>query len=557
MQFRLPGRTTGVLSSGVVPYPNDPMIPKGKFFKPKGLDQNEGVPFMMTSKANTYKIDTRPFMMIASPWNVDEHPRDHNGLRIRDYRVSCIATKKHYSKKAYHRWRAIRLLRTAASLVLPDKGLKRCDYLLFAHPEMRKMDRDELFLAVDKAIVDMEAVVKRDWEAHGRKKRPLMFAGWSRASYLSTLDDELSHQLSQGKQVASTRPKKVKILRVKLDEEKRIDCVADIIQDFGSFNNAVSTVGPRLRLYSTKWRANSGSSSSSSTIGGSATTVNGAGATDSKPVRLDPTIPGQTLSFFQKIKAFISFYKGGLKELWSNNKAAAGIQERLRNGEYVSREEFQIQRRNPGDKRRLIPFGFLVVMIPELIPLTIWLFPGFCPSTCITFGQIKGMAKKHDATKQRLYGQALARIESLGLDASSFGAYEKLHNAVQTGAADIFTLESLNANDLQLICQFMNIGKKGLFTSTESLRAKLASHMEYIKYDDRLLANEQLVGQLGLTELHRACQERGIPTADYPESLLRSSLESWTKLTQSKGASLGMLPIVWSRLVLFNKQVKL
>ncbi|KAI8323460.1 hypothetical protein GQ54DRAFT_111542 [Martensiomyces pterosporus] len=234
MQFRLPGRTTGILSSGVVPYPNDPMVPKGKYFKPKGLDQNEGVPFMMTNRSHTYRIDVKPFLMIASPWNADEHPRDHNGLRFRDYRVACLATKKHYSKKAYHRWRAIRLLRTAASLVLPDKGLKRCDYLLFAHPEMRKMDRDELFLAVDKAIVDMEYAIKKDWSLHGRKQRPLMYAGSGMANE-STLDhkkaQQQQQQKSQSQPGSNAKAKKVKILRVKLDEAKRIECAGDIIED--------------------------------------------------------------------------------------------------------------------------------------------------------------------------------------------------------------------------------------------------------------------------------------------------------------------------------------
>ncbi|KAI8323461.1 hypothetical protein GQ54DRAFT_296763 [Martensiomyces pterosporus] len=315
----------------------------------------------------------------------------------------------------------------------------------------------------------------------------------------------------------------------------------------GSAINAVSVVGPRLRLYSTRQGSNSGSSS------GSATAVAPA---DSKPIRADPTVPGQSLTFYQKIKGFISFYKGGLKELVSNTKAASGIRSRMSNGEAVSREEFQIQHRTPGDKLRLIPFGFLVVIIPELIPLTIWLFPGVCPSTCVTFGQMTKMAKKQDATRQKLYPEIISRIESLGIKADDFSDSTKLGKFAQS-SMDIFSLEKLDARDLQLICQFMNIGKKGMLTSTESLRGKLGTYLDYIKQDDQLLVKEQLVGQLGLAELHRACQERGIPTANYPEARLRSSLDSWTRLTQTKGKALGMLPIVWSRLALFTKQVKI
>ncbi|KAJ2745841.1 hypothetical protein GGI20_001842 [Coemansia sp. BCRC 34301] len=170
MQLRLPGRTTGSLSTGVVPYANDPMVPSCKYFKPRGLDSVHGLRFMLQNEHN-YRVSTKGFTLVASPWNEDEHPRDHNGLRIRDYRVACMATKKGYSKKAYHRWRAMRLLRTAASLILPDKGLKRCDYLLIARAPMRFMDRDGLFLDVEHAIVTAETRTKAMWARNGRRQR--------------------------------------------------------------------------------------------------------------------------------------------------------------------------------------------------------------------------------------------------------------------------------------------------------------------------------------------------------------------------------------------------
>ncbi|KAJ2669391.1 hypothetical protein GGI25_006162 [Coemansia spiralis] len=171
IQFKLPGRTTGVLSSGVVPYPNDPMIPQGKYFKPKGLDKITEIPTMLKNKTLVYRLQTKGFMLIASPWNMDEHPRDHNGLRIRDYRVTAIASKKQYSKKAHPRWQIMRMIRTAAAMILPDKGMKRCDYLFIAFAEMRKMSRDEIFLMIEKAFVDVEAKIKRDWAKNGRRAR--------------------------------------------------------------------------------------------------------------------------------------------------------------------------------------------------------------------------------------------------------------------------------------------------------------------------------------------------------------------------------------------------
>lgn len=144
------------------------MIPKDKYFKPKGLDGTAMIPFMFSKHYKKHTIDTDAFRLIASPWGPQEHPRDHNGLRYRDYRVACMATKKGYSKKAYHRWRAMRILRTAAMYVLPDKGCKRCDYLFLARAPMRFMDRDLVFLKIEKALVQMESKIARSGNARAR-----------------------------------------------------------------------------------------------------------------------------------------------------------------------------------------------------------------------------------------------------------------------------------------------------------------------------------------------------------------------------------------------------
>ncbi|KAJ1884710.1 hypothetical protein LPJ81_007038 [Coemansia sp. IMI 209127] len=213
IQFRLPGRTTGVLSAGVVPYPNDPMIPRGKYFKPKGLDKTKDLAPITFNKTTVHKVHTKAFMLVASPWNIDEHPRDHNGLRFRDYRVAAIASKKRYSKKAYPRWQATRMLRLAAALVLPDKGLKRCDYVFVALEKMREMSRDQVYSLVEKALVDVERKIAREWIRKGRGERSLPSYSHSPARQTNSKDD--------------------KILDVTFDDDHRqpIRFVSDIIED--------------------------------------------------------------------------------------------------------------------------------------------------------------------------------------------------------------------------------------------------------------------------------------------------------------------------------------
>ncbi|KAJ2077032.1 hypothetical protein H4R24_005365 [Coemansia sp. RSA 988] len=229
MQFPLPGRTCSVLSSGVVPYPNDPMIPKSRYFKPKGLSKLGSImPLMLGKHPFVYKVNSPGFMLCACPWNIDEHPRDHNGLRFRDFRVSLMVTKKRYDKRAHERWRMTRLLRTAASLILPDKGLKRCDYLFFARAPLLKMDRDKIFLDVEEALLAIEQKIRRDWRSKDprkRKRRP-----------------EAPVAKLGGDELLDTAPKTVpdnasiKILNVVTPESRPISSLSEVLVDLSALD---------------------------------------------------------------------------------------------------------------------------------------------------------------------------------------------------------------------------------------------------------------------------------------------------------------------------------
>ncbi|KAJ2781646.1 hypothetical protein H4R18_002748 [Coemansia javaensis] len=227
-QFRLPGRTTGALSTGVEPHPNDPMVPRGRYFKPKGLER--GSPALMlllrgggggSGGGAVHRVRTAGFQLAASAWDAGEHPRDHNGLRIRDYRVGIIASKKACSKRAHVRWRVTRLLRTAAALVLPDKGLRRCDYLFQAYAPLEKMDRDELFLAVERALVDAGRMA-RDAQ---RRRSP----DKSRFDQLRDRASSTRHQ--EQSQPGDVQTATAKILDVDWGARRPIHCLSDIVEE--------------------------------------------------------------------------------------------------------------------------------------------------------------------------------------------------------------------------------------------------------------------------------------------------------------------------------------
>ncbi|KAJ2691427.1 hypothetical protein H4R19_006373, partial [Coemansia spiralis] len=251
-----------------------------------------------------------------------------------------------------------------------------------------------------------------------------------------------------------------------------------------------------------------------------------------------------TLTFIQKAKGYLAFYKQGARTLWQNGRAVSEIRRRLGTGELVTRAEFQIVQRHAGDRLRLIPFGVLLVVLPKAIP-----------STCITYAQAVKMAAKHDARRHGLHREALRRIEAAGLAAQDFTTVAALHSTAARGNA-LFALDGLGRADLRLLCRFLGAGGPAAGLRAAWLRARLQQHLERIAVDDALLAREGLLPQLGSVELHRACQERGIPSAHVPEEQLRKALGAWIELTQTAGPSTGMLPIAWSRLVLLGATVK-
>ncbi|KAJ1663585.1 hypothetical protein IW140_004820 [Coemansia sp. RSA 1813] len=278
-----------------------------------------------------------------------------------------------------------------------------------------------------------------------------------------------------------------------------------------------------------------------------------------KVPRIDPSLPGLTLTAWQKVKAYGKFYVAGFTQLRQNGQTVKAVRARMRaGGKNMSREELQVQVRHTMDKKRLVPFALIVLVCMELSPLVFLAVPSLCPSTCVTYGQAMGVAKKHDSVKLRIHAAALERIRSLGLEAADFASSETLAALAETHTgAKLFALKDLARADLQLVNQFMGVtGRISTPISAASgLRRRLLKHLEYLQHDDRLLSEEGLLGQLPLTELHSACQERGIPSADYGAEDLKKALLSWTTLSNKCRSAEDMLPIVWSRLVLFNKAI--
>ncbi|KAJ2815242.1 hypothetical protein IWW50_006886, partial [Coemansia erecta] len=187
----------------------------------------------------------------------------------------------------------------------------------------------------------------------------------------------------------------------------------------------------------------------------------------------DPTLPGRVLAPWHKFRGYLSFYKEGVKTLWAHRQTYA----RVKRGGQLTRSELQILTWYPGDRLRVVPFGVLAFLAPELIYVIVVFLPGICPSTCVTYKTVAKGAAKHDRVKNRLHLRALDRIEECGLSAGDFASEAALARAAGRGSG-IFAWDGLARADLLLFHRFLKMGSMlAMVLPTPWLRSRVQARL--------------------------------------------------------------------------------
>ncbi|KAJ1916230.1 hypothetical protein H4219_003898 [Mycoemilia scoparia] len=250
-----------------------------------------------------------------------------------------------------------------------------------------------------------------------------------------------------------------------------------------------------------------------------------------KPAVIDPTATAEELSLYQKIKAYMNFYKQGCKQLYQNQKESKAISKRIADGEKITRKEFQIVQQAKEDFWKMIPFGLLVVILPESIPLFVAFIPAMVPSTCVTYGQRAKMLKKKDAIYKSLNSKMIQTIpENYSVSANDFKTLSGLKTIAQKDL-DIFSTTKLSGTALDACLSFMSLSK---FGTASSLRSKLNSRIEYLNRDDMYLLSEDL-NELTHKELVKICVERGIPALGLSDTQMRNQIQKWLSIRKQSG----------------------
>jgi len=236
-----------------------------------------------------------------------------------------------------------------------------------------------------------------------------------------------------------------------------------------------------------------------------------------RPPPLALPVRGPDTSTFSHLfatgKAYVGFYKTGLKYLYVNTRLLHG-REPATTGTGAdapparpspdSRAYAQLRRRWDHDIRRLPVFGLLLLLCGEFTPLAVLLLPRAVPLTCRIPRQVDGLYRRAEARR----AAALAGPAP----------------AVGTGAAAVRVARSLGVVGA--------LWDRAGGVPAVLARRRVAAELARLAADDALLLRAGGAAALGADEVRLACAERGVDVLGRGDEELRRALALWLLRTR-------------------------
>ena len=279
--------------------------------------------------------------------------------------------------------------------------------------------------------------------------------------------------------------------------------------------------------------------------------------------------------WFKVGRAYGTFYKEGLKAVWSNRKAAKMLRERLVEDvkaqgtmtstadtlrknmipdggsdtilsavaqKAITRSEYQLLERYRYDVGKLPLFGVLVLIFGEWLPLLVPFIPGAVPGTCRIPKQVQGMRQKAEERRRVSFRQGIAEPTKEQLAVSETDS-ESMGGTVWPLARPQYAQTLLRRlRDDQLLHLSSTLGvhnrlwdRLQLPPPSALLRRGLAKKLQYITTDDILLLQCGGVSKLVSDEVMVAAEERGLDVLGRKDAALREQLAWWLNRQQEDG----------------------
>ncbi|KAK1991264.1 hypothetical protein LX36DRAFT_716179 [Colletotrichum falcatum] len=233
---------------------------------------------------------------------------------------------------------------------------------------------------------------------------------------------------------------------------------------------------------------------------------------------------------FQTGKAYINFYKTGLKAVFSNRRLVqSAIAEKTASVEGFrspsvfapgtipkgfSRADWMLLWRVRHDILRVPLFGLVLLVCGEFTPLIVIFVDGVVPYTCRLPQQIDAGFKQAEERRQKSFAE-LDRVAPRGVVPAAAQAAARKH-----------VLRSLHVPGM--MWEKLGFFPPGLWATKGRLR------MAFLEGDDRLLARDGGPAALEALEARIACAERGIDCRGRGDDELRRLLTQWLRLVDAE-----------------------
>ncbi|EGD94398.1 hypothetical protein TESG_01917, partial [Trichophyton tonsurans CBS 112818] len=244
------------------------------------------------------------------------------------------------------------------------------------------------------------------------------------------------------------------------------------------------------------------------------------------PSKDNPQTSGTFSYYFALGKAYLRFYKTGLKNVYGNYKASIPLRKQLGLPAYIprspwtdtpassaggstdasslTRSDFQLVRRSACDLRRMIPFGFILLICGEFTPLVVLAIGNMVtPMTC-------RMPKHLIKERGKRIEYKIAALQGLSDSQREVVAPSSLR-----GAKDV---HALSAEEVLQSCVVFGLSKRHSLSVPEFLqnmlvnglyRPRLQRWMEYLAADDKLIKSAGGLDNMVAEEVRLAVDERG------------------------------------------------
>jgi hypothetical protein len=262
-------------------------------------------------------------------------------------------------------------------------------------------------------------------------------------------------------------------------------------------------------------------------------------------------------------RAYLTFYKTGLKNVYHNYRASLPLRKRLglpayipisppRTSTYNAREapsirkesglgraQFQLVRRSASDVCRMIPFTMILIVCGEFTPLIVPIFgSAITPATCRVPSQVEKERVAATNRKRAALDVYIASLEDKSLTLLKADSVEQMCLLAKRFADPAWAASADPASVLRA-CAVFGLVKRHDKTAGSLLagviyRPRLARYVEYLAIDDGMIRVGGGVSAMNATEVRTAVEERGgvdvsSGTQDrkQAEKLERRWLEQW------------------------------